>query len=97
MVKKDSFITGIIAGLLAPLLSFAIYKYIKFGSIPFGDIFRLMKENTSLISGSIIISLLGNLVLLTFFLNKKFDKSAKGIFAVTCLYALASLAVKYLA
>jgi hypothetical protein len=96
MMKKDSLGLGILLGLIAPLLSFVVYKFIKFGGIPFADIFGLMKANPSLISGSIIISLVGNLVLLTLCLNKKIDQTAKGIFAVTCVYALAALALKYL-
>jgi hypothetical protein len=96
MFKKDSISLGCILGLLAPVLSFCVYKQIRFGRIAFADIFGLMKQNPSLISASIVISLLGNLVLLTFFLNKKYDRSAKGVFALTCTYALVSLVVKYL-
>jgi hypothetical protein len=96
MLKKDSIALGIILGLLAPIISFIAYKYFKFGSIPFADIFEQMKLTPSLVSASIIISLVGNLVLFTFFLNKKIDKTAKGIFFVTCAYALAALAFKYL-
>lgn len=96
MLKKDSIALGLLLGLLMPIISFVTYKFVKFGSIPFGDIFRLMKANPSLISASIIISLVGNLVLLTFFLNKKLDKSAKGVFAITCALAIAALVFKYL-
>jgi hypothetical protein len=96
MIKKDSIALGTFLGLVSPIASFVAYKFIKFGSIPFADIFGLMQQNPSLISASIIVSLVGNLVLFTFFLNKKLDKSAKGVFAVTCLYALAALAFKFL-
>jgi hypothetical protein len=96
MFKKDSIGLGILLAIFAPALSFVVYKQLKYSSGSFRDIFGLMKENPSLISASIIISLLGNLVLLTFFLNKKYDRSAKGVFAITCVYALVSLVLKYL-
>jgi hypothetical protein len=96
MFKKDSISLGILLAIFLPALSFVVYKQLKYSGSSFRDIFGLMKENPSLISASIIVSLVGNLVLLTFFFNKKFDKSAKGVFAITGLYALTALLLKYI-
>jgi hypothetical protein len=96
MFKKDSISLGILLAIIVPVLSFAAYKQLKYSGSSYRDIFGLMKENPSLISASIIISLVGNLVLLTFFFNKKYDRSAKGVFAITALYALLALVFKYI-
>ncbi len=96
MFKKDSISLGIILAIFAPVLSFVVYKQLKYSGSSFRDIFGLMKENPSLISASIILCLVGNLVLLTFFFNKKYDRSAKGVFAITVLYALLALVFKYI-
>lgn len=96
MFKKDSIILGITIGLLAPLIDFLIYKFVKFRMFSFGELFGFMRQNPSTITAAVIVSLVANLILLTICLNKKIDKTAKGIFSVTCLYAIASLIFKYL-
>jgi hypothetical protein len=96
MFKKDSISLGIVIGIIAPVLGFLLYKFIKFRMFSLGEMFGFMRQNPSQVTAAVILSLLANLVALTFFLNKKIDKTAKGIFVVTCIYAIATLAFKYL-
>jgi len=96
MFKKDSLSLGLLIGLVAPIIGFIIYRFTKFKLFSVSEMFGFMRQNPSQINAAIIISLLANLVLFTFFLNKKIDKTARGIFFVTCLYALVALAFKYL-
>lgn len=95
MLKKDSFPYGIILGLVAPVIGFLVYKFVKFRLFSFGEMFSFMRQNPSQVTAAVIMSLLANLVLFTLFLNNKVDKTAKGIFVVTVIYAIAALAFKY--
>ncbi len=96
MFKKDSISLGTVIGIIAPILGFLVYKFIKFRMFSFGEMFSFMRQNPSQVTAAVILSLLANLVVFTFFLNKKIDKTARGIFIITCVYAIAALAFKYL-
>jgi hypothetical protein len=96
MLKKDSISLGILIGIIAPMLGFAVYKFVKFRMFSFGEMFSFMRQNPSQITAAVILSLVANLVVFTFFLNKKIDRTAKGVFIVTCIYAIATLIFKYL-
>jgi hypothetical protein len=54
-----------------------------------------LRTNKALVTAITIPCLVLNMVIFTYYINSKLDRTAKGIFAVTLLYALASLAVKY--
>lgn len=95
MLKKDSLPYGILLGLIAPIIGFLVYKFVKFRLFSFGEMFHFMRQNPSQVTAAVIMSLLANLVLFTLFLNNKVDKTAKGIFIVTFVYAIAALAFKY--
>jgi hypothetical protein len=96
MFKKDSISLGTVIGIIAPILGFLVYKFIKFRMFSFNEMFGFMRQNPSQVTAAVILSLLANLVVFTFFLNKKMDRTAKGIFIITCVYAIAALAFKYL-
>jgi hypothetical protein len=96
MFKKDSISLGIIIGIIAPIIGFLVYKFVKFRMFSMADMFSFMRQNPSQVTAAVILSLIANLVLFTFFLNKKIDRTARGIFIVTCIYAIAALLFKYL-
>jgi hypothetical protein len=96
MFKKDSTGLGILIGIIAPILGFVVYKFVKFRMFTFGEMFSFMRQNPSQVTAAVILSLLANLVVFTLFLNKKIDRTARGIFIVTCIYAVAALLFKYL-
>lgn len=94
-LKKDNFAFGILMGLLMPVLSFFGYYYWKFSLFPFTDFIRTLQGNKQLVSALTIPCLLLNIVLFTVFINGQRDKTAKGIFTVSIIYASASLLFKF--
>lgn len=95
--KKDNFIFGAILGFLGPLLGLIIFKMTRFKAQSFTDTFNFMLfEETGhrSLSVALSLSLLVNAVLFTFYINSRIDKTAKGIFALTCVYGLLVLCIK---
>jgi len=95
--KKDNFVFGCIVGLLSPVVGMALFKYYKLQGVSFKDAINFMIHSSDghrLLSAALSVSLLLNLLLLTLYLNMKKDKTAKGIFASTVLYALMVLLLK---
>jgi multisubunit Na+/H+ antiporter MnhC subunit len=93
--KKDNFIFGLALGFIAPMIGFLIYKLIKFKSLSFSEMLQWMKLNPNLITVSISVSLMANAILFTIYVNGYRDKTAKGIFIVTMIYAIIALAFKF--
>ena len=94
--KKDNFVFGLILGFLAPLAGFLIYKYVKFRSLSFTEMMQWMKLNPQLITLMVSLCLLANAVLFTVYINTHKDRTARGIFAFTCIYAIIALLFKFL-
>lgn len=93
--KKDNFIFGLALGLIAPLIGFMLYKLYKFKGLTLSEMLQWMKMNPNLISVSISVSLLANAILFTIYINGHRDKTAKGIFALTIIYAIIAMIFKY--
>lgn len=93
--KKDNFVFGLALGLIAPLIGFLVYKLIKFKMFSLEDMFYYLKGNPNLITTFISVSLLANAILFTVYVNGRRDKTAKGIFLLTVVYAAIALAFKY--
>jgi uncharacterized membrane protein len=94
--KKDSFIFGFIMGLIAPFIGFAIFKYRKLGPLSYGEALQYLfiEPGYRMLTIAISLSLLANAVLFTIYINAHIDKTAKGIFAATIIYALTALSLK---
>ena len=95
ILKKDNFVFGIALGIVAPLIGFLIYKLVKFKSLSLQEMFQWMKLNPNLITVAISVSLMANAIFFTIYINGYRDKTAKGIFIVTMVYAALALAFKY--
>ena len=93
--KKDNFIFGLALGFIAPMIGFLIYKLIKFKWLTFSEMLQWMKFNPNLITVSISISLMANAILFTIYVNGYRDKTGKGIFVMTMIYAVIAFAFKY--
>ena len=93
--KKDNFIFGIALGIIAPIIGFLIYKLVKFKAFSISEMFQWMKMNPSLITVAISVSLMANAILFTIYINGYRDKTAKGIFIITMIYAAIALVFKY--
>lgn len=97
MFNRDNLSFGVLLGLFAPLVSFFGYYFLKFGQFSLGDFVHALQTNKQLVTALTIPILLLNIVLFTYYINTKQDKTAKGIFAVTLVFALTSVLFKYFA
>ncbi|MDP4285276.1 MAG: hypothetical protein Q8891_12690 [Bacteroidota bacterium] len=93
--KKDNFIFGLALGFIAPMIGFLVYKLVKFKGLTLSEMLQWMKLNPNLISVSISVSLMANAILFTIYINGHRDKTAKGIFIITILYAIAAMIFKF--
>lgn len=95
LFKKDNFIFGLALGFVAPFLGFMVFKLYKFGSLTLTEMLQWMKFNPNLITVSISVSLMANAILFTVYINGHRDKTAKGIFLMTVIYAIIAMAFKF--
>jgi len=95
MFKKDNIKFGLFLGFIAPLISMVIYYFVRFSEFSVADVLELMSREKNQITAIIIPCLVLNIGLFTFYVNTQRDKTAKGIFAVTLVYAIGSLLVKF--
>lgn len=93
--KRDDLRLGLLLGFLAPLLGFMTYYLLRFRLFSISDFFRVLMLQKSLLSGIVSISLIANAVVFTIYINTQKDKTAKGIFIATCVYALVALGFKW--
>ena len=93
--KKDNFWLGTILGLFGPVIGFSIFKLIKYNNFTLKEMYQWMTLNHNLITAWISVSLFANALLFTLFVNAKIDRTAKGIFLVTVLYAVTALLIKF--
>lgn len=94
-IFKDNYIYGLLLGLFAPLLGMVGFYFYKFSRLTPWEFIQYLGIEQKLITSMVSFSLLANAVVFTLFINKHIDKTAKGIFTVTCLYAIAVLVLKY--
>ncbi len=96
MFRKDTIKFGLLLGFVAPILSLVIYYFVKFFPlISVKDFFGFIGANTNQITAISVPCLVLNIALFTFYTNSQRDQTAKGIFAVTLVYAIAALVLKY--
>jgi hypothetical protein len=90
---KDNVITGLISGLLAPLLAFGVYAKNKFPQVELSTIFQHVK-GLGILSAMISLSVFINLLVFFLFIWSKADRSAKGVLAATFVYAFTVVILK---
>ena len=95
MLKRDNLRLGLILGFLSPVLGFFIYYLVKFRLFSFPEFLQLLRANPSLLTSIISLSLITNAVVFTIYINRQNDKTAKGVFIATCIYALVALSFKW--
>ena len=94
--KKDNFVFGLMLGFIGPFFGFILYKFIKYPDFTFKEMFQWLKLNPNLITVFISVSLFANAALFTIYINGHRDKTAKGIFTLTIIYAVIAMLYKYL-
>lgn len=93
--RKDNFWLGVVIGFLAPVIGFLIFKLVKYSRFSLKEMYQWMTMNHNLITAYISVSLFANALLFTLYVNARIDKTAKGIFLVTVLYAVSALLIKF--
>lgn len=90
---KDNVWTGLISGITAPMIAFAVYTKIKF---PHETIMAVMQSISSLgiVSATISLSVFVNLLVFFIFIWNKADRSAKGVLGATFIYAFIVVILK---
>ena len=96
MFKKDDLRFGMLLGFLAPLLSLVIYYFYKFfPTFSVGDFASFLAQNQKQITAISVPCLILNIAMFTIYINTHRDKTAKGIFTITLIYAIVTLLLKY--
>lgn len=97
MFKKDNLRFGMLLGFIAPLISLVVYYFVKFYPLhSVSDFFTFVGQNKNQITAISVPCLILNIALFTFYINTHRDKTAKGIFAITLIYAIAALLLKFI-
>jgi predicted membrane channel-forming protein YqfA (hemolysin III family) len=81
--------------MMMPFLGFLLFYEWKFSAFTLAEFLELLNRQKSILSAMISISLLINGAVLTLFFQKQKDKTAKGIFFTTCIYAIIAIACKW--
>lgn len=95
MLKKDNLKLGLVLGFIAPVVGLFGYYLLKFRLFSLKEFFEVLMMQKSLLTGIISIALIANAIVFTIYINQQKDKTAKGVFIATCIYALASLSLKW--
>ena len=96
MFKKNNLQFGLLLGFLAPLISVVIYYFARFSQFSVSDVLKFMGQNKNQITAITVPCLILNIALFTFYVNTHRDQTAKGIFAVTLVYAIGALLLKFI-
>lgn len=95
--KKDNLRLGLVLGLIAPVLSLAIYYFIKFYPLyTVRDFFGFITANKTQVTAISVPCLVLNIALFTIYINSHKDNTAKGVFAATLIYAILALLFKFI-
>jgi len=93
-LKKKKLLSGILLGIIAPLIGIFVFYLWKAPSAKFTDFLNLMFENKALLTAGISFSLLLNAVVFTWCVNTRRDQMAKGVFIVTLLITVPAIIYK---
>jgi hypothetical protein len=97
MLTRDNLKLGLVLGFFSPILGMTIYYLMRFRLFSVADFFRVLMLQKSLMSGVVSLALIANAIVFTIYINKHKDRTAKGIFIATCIYALLALGLKWFA
>jgi hypothetical protein len=95
ILQKDNLRLGFVLGIVAPFFGMLTYYLWKFyPTFSIGDFFHVMLMEKALITALISFSLFANAVVFTYYINTRRDRTARGIFIITCIYAVAAIILK---
>jgi hypothetical protein len=95
-LKKDNLQFGLLLGFIAPIFSMVGYYFIKFfPHFSMRQFLIFLRNNPNQITAIAVPCLVLNIALFTYYINSHLDKTAKGIFATTLIYAIVTLIFKF--
>ena len=97
MLGRDNIKLGMVLGFLAPMLGVIIFYFWKASANPFMLFLETALQNKTFLTMIISFSLFANAVVFTIYINKRLDRTARGVFISTCIYAIAALFIKMFA
>ncbi|MES2773656.1 MAG: hypothetical protein V4722_05705 [Bacteroidota bacterium] len=95
ILKRDNIKLGLVLGLITPLLGVLVFYLWKFSAYSLSDFFYYLKTNKTLVTSMTMVCLFLNVVVFTLYINTRRDKTAKGVFGITVIFAIASLLFKF--
>ena len=96
MRVKDHFITGLIAGIIAPPVTFSLFSVYNFPERTIYNTLRFYYRG-SVMTHVISLSVLINLIIFYFFLRSKKEEAAKGVIGATFAYVIVVLILMIIA
>jgi hypothetical protein len=93
-LKKNNLIYGLILGFTMPFLGILLFYLWKASSTPLGEFLNVAFHTKVFLTAMISFSLFLNAIIFTWFVNKRIDKTAIGIFVATLVYALPVIIIK---
>jgi hypothetical protein len=94
-LQKDNTKLGIILGLLAPFAGMLGFYFLRFRSLTIIEFLQYLGIEKHLITAMLSFALLANAIVFTLYINTRKDKTAKGIFVVTVIYAIVVFFLKW--
>lgn len=94
-MKKDSVVLGLIIGALSPFLGMLVFYLWKFKAHSISFFLATLGVEKRLLTSMVTFSLIVNAVVFTIFVNAHKDKTVKGIFVSTLIWALAAIILKW--
>ena len=79
--------TGLIAGIVLPLISFVLFYLFRYREIPFFEFIRHI-HSREILSPLLSLNILPNLILFYLFIRKDYLFSARGVVLATLLFAV---------
>ncbi len=96
MFNKDNLRFGLVLGFIAPFAGLLIYYLVQFRnvtSIP--GFFHYVITEKGLLTAIVSVLLVANAGVFTWYVNKRKDRTAKGIFISTCIYGFTAFIWKF--
>lgn len=95
-LRKDRLLTGLIIGILLPLLVVYIQYYLKYTGWTFSEFLSQLKAEKRFLTGVSTIALVVNGLSFGILINFRKYETARGIFIPTLIYGVAVLVWKLL-
>lgn len=96
-MNRDNHLFGFFLGIIIPLLGvllFYVFKYMPY-NVPLSDFINLIKTNTHLIPKILSLGLIACIPLITYYKNRRRNKTLTGIFIAIILFALIIVLYKF--